>query len=104
LILVRFTVMEIMNGFLFGILGGFLAELLGLFRVRQQRPQDLPSWVRSPFYWVVTILMIAAGGVLVVVYMKSGIDLKPIIAVNVGASAPLIIGTLVAQTPPLRID
>lgn len=96
--------MEVMNGFLFGILGGFLAELFGLFKLRQQARQDLPLWFKSPFYWIVTILMIAAGGGLVVVYMKSGIDLKPIIAVNVGASAPLIIGTLVAQTPSLKID
>jgi hypothetical protein len=96
--------MEHMNGFLFGILGGFFAELLGLFRLRQQSRQDLPVWLKSPFYWLITILMIAAGGGLVVVYLKSGIDLKPIIAVNVGASAPLIIGSLVAQTPPLKID
>lgn len=96
--------MEVMNGFLFGILGGFLAQLFELFKVRQQPAQDLPLWLRSRFYWVITILMIAAGGGLVVVYMKSGIDLKPIIAVNVGASAPLIIGTLVAQTPAPKID
>jgi hypothetical protein len=96
--------MEIMNGFLFGVLGGFLAELFELFKVRQQPRQDLPLWLKSPFYWVVTLLMIAAGGLLVVVYMKSGIDLKPIIAVNVGASAPLIISTLFAQTPSLKID
>ena len=96
--------MEAMNGFLFGILGGFLAELFGLFKLRQQAPQDLPVWLKSPFYWIITILMIAAGGVLVVVYLKSGIDLKPILAVNVGASAPLIIGTLIAQTPSPKID
>jgi len=96
--------MDSMTGFFFGILGGFLAELFGLFKLRQQARQDLPLWLKSPFYWIITISMIAAGGLLVVVYIKSGIDLKPIIAVNVGASAPLIIGTLVAQTPSLKID
>ncbi len=95
---------ETIHGFLYGILGGFLAELFGLFKLRQQAPKDLPVWLKSPFYWVVTVAMIAAGGLLVTVYLKSGIDLKPIIAVNVGASAPLIIGTLVAQTPSLKVD
>jgi hypothetical protein len=47
--------------------------------------------------------MILAGGVLVWIYHKSGLDLKPIIAVNIGASDPLIIGSLV-QTKPPEID
>lgn len=91
--------MNSIDGFVFGMIGGLLAELLGLFKLRQQAPTDLPSWIRSPFYWIVTVLMVLAGGVLVVIYRKSNIDLQPIVAVNLGASAPLIIGSLVAQTP-----
>lgn len=96
--------MEIWHGFLYGMLGGVLAELFGLFRLRQQAPKDLPIWLKSPFYWIVTLLMVLAGGGLVFVYLQSGVEMKAIVAVNIGASAPLIIGTLVAQTPALKVD
>jgi hypothetical protein len=77
-----------------------LAELLGLFRLRHQAPDSFPEWLKSPFYWIITLLMILAGGLLVVVYLKSAFTLNAVLAVNVGASAPLIIGTLVSQAPP----
>jgi hypothetical protein len=89
--------------FIYGIFGGLLAELLGLYKLRTQAPAAFPSYLRSKFYWLVTIAMILAGGGLVLIYNKSGLDLKPIIAVNIGASAPLILGALVQTTPP-KID
>ena len=91
--------MGIIEGFLYGVFGGFLAELLGLFRLRHEVPGSFPTYIKSPFYWIVTSLMILAGGVLVVVYLKSAFSLNALIAVNLGASAPLIIGSLVSQTP-----
>ncbi len=99
--------MAVFEGFAYGIVGGFLAELLGLFKLRHQAPGRLPRFLKSWFYWLVTLAMACAGGVLVVVYLKSGISLQPILAVNIGASAPLIIGSLVAQSPPTepgRVD
>ncbi len=91
--------MGILEGFVYGVFGGFLAELLGLFKLRHQTPGSFPDWIRSRFYWTVTVLMILAGGGLVVVYLKSAFALKPLIALNIGASAPLIIGSIVSQTP-----
>ena len=92
--------MGMLEGFSYGVFGGFMAELLGLFKLRHEKPGSFPAWLRSPFYWIITLLMILAGGVLVVVYLKSAFTLNPVLAVNVGASAPLIIGTLVSQAPP----
>lgn len=86
-----------------GVLGGFLAELLGLYRLRTQAGKALPAYLRSVFYWAITVLMVLAGGALVSVYCWSGIDLKPIVSVNLGASAPLLIATLVQASPP-KID
>lgn len=91
--------MDILDGFLYGVFGGFLAELLGLFKLRHQAIGSFPVWIKSPFYWIITILMILAGGILVVVYLKSAFAFSALIAVNIGASAPLIIGTLISQTP-----
>jgi hypothetical protein len=99
--------MGVLEGFLYGLLGGALAEVLGLFRLRQQAAGNLPEFLKSTFYWMVTVAMLCAGGGIVVVYFKSGISLNPLLAVNVGASAPLIISSLVAQTPnisPGKVD
>ncbi len=86
--------------FLYGTIGGILAELLGLYKLRTQAPAAFPSYLRSVFYWIITFGMILAGGVLVWIYVKSGLEMKPIIAVNIGASAPLIIGSLMQPKTP----
>jgi hypothetical protein len=84
-----------------GCLGGLLSEVLGLFRLRQQKIETLPDWLRSWFCWGTTLLMVAAGGLLVVIYLRSGIAVQPILAVNVGASAPLLIGSVLGQAPSI---
>jgi hypothetical protein len=95
--------MGLLEGFLYGILGGLLSEILGLFRLRQHSPDTLPVWLRSWFYWSTTLLMTAAGGLLVVIYMRSGISIQPMLAVNVGASAPLLIGSVLGQAPSIPV-
>lgn len=87
---------------LYGMFGGGLAEVLGLWRLRHTAPAELPHYLRSPFYWVMTILMVTSGGIVAFTYIKSGISLSPILAVNVGASAPLIIGSLTATAPKIQ--
>jgi hypothetical protein len=42
-----------------------------------------------------------SGGGLVAIDLKSNIPVAPILAVNIGASAPLILATLVAQVPAI---
>ena len=54
--------MGIFEGFLWGLIGGVFAELLGWFKLRQQIP-NLPT---GTSYWIITGLMILAGGVMVV--------------------------------------
>ena len=51
--------------------------------------------------------MIVVGGVLVVAYLRSEVKVNAIMAINIGASAPFILGALVSQSPPIapgRID
>ncbi len=99
--------MSLIEGFFWGVLGGLLAELIGLFRLRTVTSQDLPDWLRTSYYWVVTVVMILAGGILVVAYLRSEVKINAIIAINLGASAPLLLGSLVSQAPqipPGRID
>lgn len=90
-------------GFWWGVLGGTLAELAAWFRLRQLVRAERPEYLKDPFYWVITALMILAGGVLVAAYIMSGMgEIKPLMAVNIGATAPLIIQTLTAAAPKIE--
>jgi hypothetical protein len=53
-------------------------------------------------YWFVTILMISAGGLLVHMYIKTGIKFNEYLAVNIGATAPLVLGLITEKTPNIR--
>lgn len=93
--------------FLWAVCGGLAAEALRWWRLLQNQRSgvtlNLPAYARSPFYWALTVLIVLAGGMLAVAYAASGEPLGPILAVNVGASAPLVIQGLAASAPaPLR--
>jgi hypothetical protein len=81
--------------FLFGIIGGALGELLKWYALRES--PNLPAYLRSPFYWVITVLMVLAGGVLVLVQGVSPDN--PWLAVNVGLTAPLILKGFASVVP-----
>ena len=53
--------------------------------------------------WVVTSLMILAGGVVVVVHQHYVADMHPFLAINLGASAPLLLRELAHTTPDLKL-
>lgn len=95
--------MNLLEAFSWGIFGGFIAEALTWYKDRRN-PATAYPWRK---YWVATIIMIGIGGGLVLMYLRSGAGLNPILCVNIGASAPLIIGAMVAATPPItatRVD
>ncbi len=85
-----------------GCMGGVCAEALKWYRIREELHKGVPDYAKSWPYWAVTIIMCLVGGGLVCAYQASeGVDLNPILAVNIGASAPLILGALSGQP---RID
>jgi hypothetical protein len=86
---------------LIGFGGGIAAELVQWYQIRFTLHKQLPDWSKSWLYWVLTFCMALAGGVLVFIYAKSGTSLTPILALNVGASAPLLLGKLAQQAPAI---
>ncbi len=81
--------------FVLGLVGGALAELLKWYQLKES--PNLPEYARKPMYWVLTGLMILAGGVLVVVYGVT--PSNPLLALNIGLSAPLLLKGLAASVP-----
>ncbi len=81
--------------FLCGVFGGFLSELLKWYRIREQK--ELPLYAKSIVYWAITILIVLSGGILAVLYGIKNIN--PVLAVNIGISAPLIIQNLSKIVP-----
>lgn len=86
---------------LVGILGGGLAELGSWYALRKDLHQGLPDWSKNPLYWLLTALMVLAGGVLVWLHALAGGSLNPFLALNIGVSAPLILQGLTRQAPQL---
>jgi hypothetical protein len=74
--------------FVLGCLGGSLLEVLRWWQLRER--QQLPIYARSVRYWAITVVMILLGGGVATLY---GIESQNAIAlVNLGASAPALIG------------
>lgn len=86
--------------FFAGLFGGFLVEVLHWFKIRHE---DIPHYAKKWIYWVITALMIICGGVLAIIYAECSTGLNIIVAMNIGASAPLIIQKL-ASSPTSEVD
>jgi len=96
-----------------GIAGGVLGELLNIFDLRQKAPSDWPQWTRLKSYWAITAAMIVAGAGLVILHQRSGANFQnnAWLALNIGASAPLLLRQLSAgpskpsgPTDPSRVN
>jgi hypothetical protein len=82
-----------------GVLGGGLAELVKWYKIKDSA--NIGDYKNGAIYWVITILMILAGGALAWIWSLMG-NINAILAVNVGASAPLIIAGVLNTPPPTQ--
>jgi len=98
--------MGFIETFIWGFFGGIGAELATLFGVRQQFPDRFPHWIRSRAYYAVALLMALVGGGIAIAYVRSGTSLSAILAIQVGASAPLFFrkASEVITEPPKSPD
>lgn len=78
-----------------GLMGGVCTELLHWWNLRQQ--EVLPAYAMRPFYWIITGLLILAGGGVAVLYFGSHAD--GMIVLHVGAGTPLILQKLASSIP-----
>lgn len=73
--------------FLVACMGGVFAELLKWYKLREIG--KLPTYARQAFYWIVTILMVLAGGVVAILYGDS--EKSALLVAQLGATTPLLI-------------
>lgn len=86
----------------FGALGLKLLELAELHHVPKSSRPDYREFV----YWIPFLIMPLLGGGLAYAYVMSDVQLKPMLAINVGVSAPLIFRAMAQINPwqPQAID
>lgn len=83
---------------LFGFFGALAAQLLNLMEVRSIPRTQRPDF-SDLFYWLPFIVAPMVGGGLVFAYVSSGDVLKPLVAINIGVSAPLILRAMANINP-----
>jgi hypothetical protein len=81
-----------------GFVGGLLGDLVILWESRTAG--EAPPYARKRFYWVCVVGMAVMGGLLTVMY--GIVEVQAFLALNIGASAPLIIKSLASGAPPLK--
>ena len=92
--------MNELAAFGYGMAGGCAAEALKFFLIRDTLHEGWPLWAKSWRYWIVTAVMSLLGGFLVLLYVSSGTSLTPLVAFNLGISAPLLIGKVTEKALP----
>lgn len=80
------------EGFGLGIAGGLTGEFHTLYRYRKHARQRRPAWIVSPFYWLSTLPIVAAGGGVVWLYLASDVAITPVMALHLGVATPSLIG------------
>lgn len=85
---------------IFAAVGALAAQVLGLLELKNIAKANRPN-LRDFWYWFPFAISPLLGGGLSYVYLKSGVDLKPLVAINVGIAAPLILRSMAElKTPP----
>jgi hypothetical protein len=79
-----------LNVFLWGAAGSIAMDVVAVVKYFESTPLEFPDRYSRFWYYVARLLLASVGGGLAVAY---GID-KPILALNIGAAAPLLITAL----------
>ena len=82
--------MSIVTIFLCGFAGSVAIDVMAALRIYEAKSVKFPERYRHWFYYVCRLLLACIGGSLAIAYE---ID-KAILAINIGASAPLILTSL----------
>ncbi|MCU8394065.1 hypothetical protein M2G63_16405 [Vibrio vulnificus] len=82
----------------FAMAGAFAIKLLELAELHKVTPSERPDF-KDILYWVPFLILPVLGGGLAQVYVSSDTVLSPLLAVNIGVSAPLILRAMAQAAP-----
>lgn len=78
--------------------GGLAVNLLNLAEAANL-PSDRRPNFKDPLYWISFPIGAALGAFVGYVYLASGFDIKPVLALHVGASSPLVLRAAASAIP-----
>ena len=83
---------------LFAFFGAFAMQLLSLLEIKNIPKAEHPDF-RDFFYWLPFIVAPLVGAGLALAYIYPTDVLKPLVAINIGVSAPLILRSMASINP-----
>lgn len=83
---------------LFATFGALGMQLLSLMEIRNMPKKERPDFTDF-FYWLPFIVAPIVGGGLALAYIYPADVLKPLVAINIGVSAPLILRSMANLNP-----
>ncbi len=94
--------MTMLTAFVLGFLGALLLNVVRLAELANTPKIERPPTVSDWAWWFQFLALPIVGGILTAVYAWDGAELSPILAMNVGISAPLIIKAMAAISPEVE--
>lgn len=88
-----------MAPFWYAVFGGFAINALRLAELAHTPQVERPRTFSDPLYVFQFVVVPFLGGGLAYTYQASGTVLSPILAFNIGVSAPLILKSLASAAP-----
>lgn len=88
-----------MATFFFAVFGGFAINAVRLAELAHMPRSERPDTFSDPIYCFQFVILPLIGGGLAYAYQASGTILNPVLAINIGASAPLIFKNFSSAIP-----
>jgi CBS-domain-containing membrane protein len=94
------------EGTLWGCFGGFAAYVFGTLRLTQERPDKIIEWFFKKEVLIASLIIAIfqsiLGGLVCFAYIRSGHSFDTLLAINIGATAPLIFTSVASKTPVIE--
>jgi hypothetical protein len=81
--------------------GGLALQLLNLLELPQLKKNDRPDF-KDWVYYIPYIVNPLLGAFITFVYLKTNTTLNPVLALHIGASAPVILRTMASTLPKIK--
>lgn len=85
---------------LFGTVGGAIVQFLGMWKLRMKDPSEWPIYYKSQSFILLTIGMVLLGGFVAWLQLREMAKADYLLALQLGATAPLILERYTANSPP----